>query len=57
MSYYTAERVLKMPVDWPAETFVLRLLRVPGLVAGAAPGSPAGTPVLLGPETGGEGER
>ncbi|MET8698050.1 RICIN domain-containing protein [Kitasatospora sp. NPDC004723] len=46
-----------MLVDWPTETFLLRLHRVPGLVAGVAPGSPEGTPVLLGPETGGEGER
>ncbi|MFI9783107.1 RICIN domain-containing protein [Kitasatospora sp. NPDC051984] len=46
-----------MLVDWPAEAFALRLHRIPGLVAGAAAGSPEGTPVVLGPETGGDGER
>ncbi|RGD59276.1 hypothetical protein DR950_17125 [Kitasatospora xanthocidica] len=46
-----------MLVDWPTETFVLRLHRIPGLVAGAAPGSPEGTPVVLAPETGGDGEQ
>ncbi|MFF2045053.1 RICIN domain-containing protein [Kitasatospora sp. NPDC058170] len=46
-----------MLVDWPAETFVLRLHRIPGLVAGAAPGSPEGTPVVLAPESGGDGEQ
>ncbi|QCX74639.1 hypothetical protein C9F11_04680 [Streptomyces sp. YIM 121038] len=51
------ERLFTMLVDWPTETFVLRLHRIPGLVAGAAAGSPEGTPVVLGPESGGDGER
>ncbi|MEK2490338.1 RICIN domain-containing protein [Kitasatospora purpeofusca] len=51
------ERVFKMLVDWPAETFVLRLHRISGLVAAVAPGSPEGTAVVLGPEAGGEGEQ
>ncbi|MFD7598365.1 RICIN domain-containing protein [Kitasatospora sp. NPDC059812] len=57
MSYSTTERLFTMLVDWPTETFVLRLHRIPGLVAGAPAGSPEGTPVVLGPETGGDGEQ
>ncbi|MET9400830.1 RICIN domain-containing protein [Kitasatospora sp. NPDC002965] len=57
MSHSTTERLFTMLVDWPTETFVLRLHRIPGLVAGAPAGSPEGTPVVLGPETGADGER
>ncbi|MFF4814742.1 hypothetical protein ACFY2K_09180 [Kitasatospora sp. NPDC001309] len=46
-----------MSVDWPTETFVLRLHRIPGLVAGAPAGSPEGTAVVLAPEAGGDGEQ